>query len=135
MHVKFVITNYRYWIDQIGALADKNGTKPIIVVGTHADCISKKEREAVLKDMEQQFPVHSNQIHGHFAIGLTSSKTKGLTSLQAKLIDIAQSHPKIGVGRVQVPHKFVILQELLKADESPYIQWRSYVKLGESKGM
>ncbi len=63
-----------------------------------------------------------------------SSKAKnkqGIATLKAKLIEVALSHPKIGIGKVTVPGDFmVILQEMEKIKvSSPYITWKDYIAL------
>ncbi len=131
---------YRYWIEQVDAINDFEGTKPIIVVGTHADKLSKKERETLTKEMELQYPVptqkaNRSQIQGHFAVSLEKGGS-GQYELKCKLLDLALSHEKIGVGNVQVPKSFSCLQDKLqiRKQKSPYIHWKKYEELAEKIG-
>lgn len=118
----------------MGASRDIEGTKPIVIVGTHADRLSKQEQAIKTSEMEQLFPTRTigtrtrNQIQGHFAISLIPGKEGGLSSLKTKLLEIGLSHPKIGIGSVQVPCEFVTLQkelELIKY-KTPFLTWQSY---------
>lgn len=139
-----LLTTSRYWIDQIGAVSDTEGTKPIVVVGTHADFLSKPELATKVAEMNRMFPTPTtwerteNQIMGHYAISLAPGEKKnGLSELKARLIDIAFCHPKIGIGKVEVPRDFVVLQNELESINAltPYLYWQEYVALGATISM
>jgi len=69
------VTQYRYWIEQVGSETDLEKSRPIIIVGTHADQLDKKSFETVSRQMQETYPVtatHNNQIYGHFALNATS---------------------------------------------------------------
>lgn len=125
-------------------MSDIEGTKPVIIVGTHADCMSKGERKARTEEMELQFPTPTtwvrtrNQILGHFALSLVPGEKKGgLHELKARLLEIAHSHPKIAVGKILVPIDLVSVQKELDAikQKSPYMAWQDYALLGASLGI
>ena len=50
------LTRIRYWLDQIGAHNDFEGTKPIVIVGTHADLLKKPAKANLIKEMEELYP-------------------------------------------------------------------------------
>lgn len=132
----------RYWIEQVGASDDLEGTKPILVVGTHADMLSKQDRDRWTNQMELLYPApaprtrNRNQVHGHFEISLVNERL-GLADLRSKLIDIGLFHPKIGVGQVKVPRGFVMMQreiDIVK-EGKPYLWWREYAELATLIGI
>ncbi len=124
------------------ATNDLEGTKPIIIVGTHADKLSKKDRQELEATMEQLYPFPSqkanrSQIEGHFSVSLSDKKGIGLSEIRTKLLTLALSHPKIGVGRISVPRSFVMLQTELQElkKTAPYYYWQKYSEVAESIGM
>lgn len=128
----------RYWIEQIGGATELEGTKPVLAVGTHADLISRPDRDKIMMAMEANYPTGKRnryQVQGHFAISLQTER--GISDLKAKLLEIALNHPKIGIGKVQVPRTFVMMQKELeeRKEESPYLRWAEYVSLGASIGI
>lgn len=128
---------FRYWIEQVGALRDTEGSKPIVVVGTHADKVSKEDLERHIAEMKKRYPTPSSWIHtasqiqGHFTISLHPGGISGLSELKSRLMDIALNHPKIGVRQVRVPKSFITLQIALRLHKqsSPYYWWRDFVTL------
>lgn len=50
---------YRYWVEQVGALNDMEGTKPIVIVGTHADQLSRAELSKRMQEIERLYPTIS----------------------------------------------------------------------------
>lgn len=133
------LTSYfRYWIEQIGATSDIKGTKPIIVVGTHADCLPKHIYLQKIAEIEQafgRFKKNRYQVQGHFAVNLlTGNKKRGLLELKEKLIEIATTHSTI--QSIQVPRDFVILQKKLNNINKLQhcLRWQDYVILGQTLG-
>ncbi len=132
----------RYWIEQVDAINDIAGTKPIFIVGTHVDKLTKKEREALTKEIEQLYPVptqkkvNRSQIQGHFTVDLSEKGGAGQFELKNKLYQLALSHDKIGVGRVHVPRSFVVLQNELQElrQKHPYLYWQNYAEIAEDFG-
>ena len=61
----------------------------------------------------------------------------GLSDLQAKLLDLALKHPKIGIELTQVPRSFNMLQKELEERKSvtPFMKWSSYATLADSVGI
>ncbi len=121
---------------------DFEGTKPIIVVGTHADKLSKNDRKTLIAEMEQlyPFPTHQTnrtQIYGHFAVSLNGKGGMGQSEIKTKLLELALSHPKIGIGNVSVPRSFVMLQRELQELKAttPYLYWQKYSEIAESIGI
>ena len=66
---------HRYWIEQIGANNDFDGSKPILIVGTHADQLTKHEQAERSAQMQQKYPMSTSQrtrqIHGHYVVSIT----------------------------------------------------------------
>jgi hypothetical protein len=112
-----------------------------MVVGTHADLLGKSERERMLKNMDTLYPTispqkrHRNQVHGHFVVSLTDKG--GLAELRDKLMDLVLSHPRVGVGQVQVPRSFVLMQRELEDVrlKTPYLRWSEYCALAATMGI
>ncbi len=111
-------------------------------MGTHADKLSKNDRKALAKEMEQLYPapknqkVNRSQIYGHFAVVLSEKGGAGQSELKNKLLDIALSHPKIGVGNVSVPTSFVMMQNELQRlkEKVPYLYWQKFTEIADSVG-
>eukprot|EP00026_Physarum_polycephalum_P000182 Phypoly_transcript_00182.p1 GENE.Phypoly_transcript_00182~~Phypoly_transcript_00182.p1 ORF type:complete len:2033 (+),score=208.26 Phypoly_transcript_00182:30-6101(+) len=125
----------KYWIDQIGD--DAEFSKPILIVGTHADLLSKEERTKVIREMDALYPTpppnkaHCTKIQGHCAVSLLPSDKGSLVELTNKLVDLALDHPKIGVRHVKVPKWIELLQtelEEIRAGKQ-YLWWSDYVAL------
>lgn len=124
-------------MEQVGSSNNSEGLKPIVIVGTHADLLSKEQRDTVMEEVEKLFPSQTSkiqarsQICGHFTITLAPGKLESLPTLKAALLEIALSHPKIGVGKVQVPQALVILQKEIDAikHNTPFLLWENYVNL------
>lgn len=103
-----------YWLEQIQAiLGDKN--KPVVVVGTHADEIvrNKQDPNAILQNLVDQLKKNPNlrtcDINCFIAVGMSSGF--GLQELKSSLVDIALSHPQIGIFSAKVPTAIVALQQ------------------------
>lgn len=111
-------------------------------MGTHADKLPKRDRKPLAKEMEQLYPAPTNQkvnrsqIYGHFTVVLSEKGGAGQFELKNKLLDIALSHPKIGVGNVSVPTSFVMMQNELQGlkEKSPYLYWQKYAEIAEGVG-
>ncbi len=102
--------------------------------------LSKKHRKALTQEMELLYPIptqkaNRSQIEGHFAVSLEKGGS-GQFELKSKLIDLALSHKKIGVGNVRVPKGFANLQDALQIQKqkSPYLYWKNYEEIAETKG-
>lgn len=69
-------------MQQIASIIDLPGNSmPILVVGTHADKLSKAEQQAVLAKMAHLYPVSRNPntgIQGHYAISLSAMTDTGI---------------------------------------------------------
>lgn len=135
---------YRYWLEQIGSYEDLTKTKPVIIVGTHADLLSKQDRARIDTEMQLLYPtpalsssLNRYQIQGHFSIGLSEGEKGGLSQLKKELINLALSHPKIGVGKVMVPKSFDMISYTLEkmSKEHPFIKWSVFSALGSELGM
>lgn len=71
----FVHGLLRYWIEQVESQNDFSGARPIVIVGTHADKLSKQEQVTISNKVEKLYPIACTrpfkQIHGHFVLQLT----------------------------------------------------------------
>lgn len=118
---------------------------PIVLVGTHIDRMSDHEIKIKKKQMDRQYPSRKtwdmntpkNQVQGHFAVGLTPFWQRGLSELKAELLEIAISHPRIGIGKVKVPLNFKTLQTEVERRKSSnsYLKWQEFVNLGTTLRM
>ena len=68
----------RYWLEQVGS-NDIEKSKPILIVGTHSDQLSKQEYLKRSDDVRRMYPIfsypqHCIQIHGHYSLNITSGK-------------------------------------------------------------
>ena len=64
----------RYWTEQVAALQDFEGCKPMLIVGTHADKLTKQELRLKTSDVQKMYSassVYCNQLHGHFVLSMT----------------------------------------------------------------
>lgn len=66
----------RYWLDQVGTKNNLAGSKPVIIVGTHADKLSKQEQATISAEVQRLYPISTpqhrrQQIHGHFVISVS----------------------------------------------------------------
>lgn len=140
------MTCFRYWLEQIKAIDDPEATKPILIVGTHADCLDASTKNNVNQEMSKLYPLiadlkkyNKTQIYGHFAISLAKGdKDVSVSSLISKLLEIALLHPRIGVGRLTVPYSFVKLKkklEEIKQRNTQYLPWGEYLNMIASIGM
>ena len=67
-------TILRYWTEQVAALPDFEGCKPMMIVGTHADKLNKHELRLKITDVQKMYSTSSaycNQLHGHFVLSMT----------------------------------------------------------------
>ena len=142
----------RYWIEQIGSTNDTERTKPILIVGTHKDRLTKEECVQISSQVQQMYPVSSStntrhQIHGHFKLNIISGMKlinpssqptiftliffAGETQeLRERLVDLALNHPKIGIGRVLVPQALQsIMLKLQQVKGELYMNWTKYSAL------
>jgi hypothetical protein len=52
---------------------DLDKSKPILIVGTHADKVPKQERAKLSAQVQQMFPTNNRlQVHGHFTLSITA---------------------------------------------------------------
>ena len=126
---------HRYCIEQIET-DSCDETKPILIVGTHSDLFSPQERTKLIREMEKT-RLPTNQILGHLPVNLLS-RGKSFNALKKKLIEVATSHPRIGVGKVVVPQSLLMMQRELeekRESNTRYLRWGEYVALASSIGM
>lgn len=109
-------------------------------MGTHAELLNRHERAKIESKVNELYPdVIKNrfQIHGHFVVGL--SESEGVPKLKESLLDLSLNHPKIGIGKVQVPETFVRLKQALENfrhnQHRPFISWAMYTHLALSISM
>jgi hypothetical protein len=110
---------------------------PFWIIGTHADKLSKQELAQRLSVTEKLYPKsinpsNPNQIVGHMVIALSSSK--GIQEVKNALLEIAHSHPKIGIGKVKIPKSMLLIQDIIrdKRKTEPYLTWSDYTALHAS---
>ena len=113
------------------------GSKPIIIVGTHSELLSKSDRQGWQADVEKQFPspiANKFQIQGVFTVGL--KKQDGISELKAKVVEVALQHPKIGLGKVSINQTFTLMQAKIKEQKSftPYLWWQDYLTMASNLG-
>ena len=72
---------FRHWIQQIRAIIDDGNSKPILIVGTHADQLPKKEDPIEkLQNMVQVLCLGRNELKGCFSVSMSS----GMGTLKAQ---------------------------------------------------
>lgn len=112
--VVIALANIRYWLEQIQAILGNND-KPIVVVGTHADEVVKTKQDPnnVLQDLINQLSKNPNLVSSDIKafIAVSMATGVGLTELKSCLVDLALSHPQIGISTVSVSRPIVAIQE------------------------
>ena len=62
-------------MEQIGSIDDTERSKPILIVGTHADLLTKQERLQRSEQVQLMYPVSKSygsrqEVHGHFTLNV-----------------------------------------------------------------
>jgi len=129
-----------------------------VIVGTHADKLKKtQDCVKVSEEVLRKYPIYNspharNQVHGHYTLSITSGilleiiffifismeLSGDIQGLRDKLVEVAATHPKIGIGKVEVPRSFAMLQHELQERRhkgKQYLSWNSYAQTAESIGI
>ena len=73
-------------MQQINSIVDVSGNSmPVLVVGTHADKLSKTAQEELLNKMSRLYPVvrsGANGVQGHYGVSFSSKSDPGLLELK-----------------------------------------------------
>lgn len=141
----FMLIFIIYWLEQIQAiLGEKN--KPILIVGTHADK-AQKDPNIIMQSFTSQLnknPVLApggNEVIKSFCVSMATGL--GLNDLKSCLVDVALTHPRIGIHKVKATTPLVALQHHVqylvtsfnRVHDNPihYMEWEEFVNLCVSK--
>lgn len=145
-----MITN-RHWIQQIQALLGDRD-KPIFIVGTHSDLLVKQKLDPNIKIEELVLELKKNpeltnaDIRAFIPVSLASGW--GLIELKRSLVEVALTHPQIGVMKAKVPGPIIAMQQYLEqvvkqnratiekdatVDIKYYMGWTEFENLCSSK--
>lgn len=138
----YAFDSLRHWIQQIQAVIG-NKNKPMIIIGTHADELLKRKQDPdtrmqeMISELRRNPEIVNGDVEIHSFIVVSMASGLGLDDLQKALIDIAKTHPQIGVTKVKVPSTIVALQQhmlfLVQKNEKHFMEWVEFEALCISK--
>lgn len=107
------MTLRRYWIQQIQAIKGQQSSKPIFVVATHADKVTKgSDQRHVLDNIVKKYSMNSQPIKGPFVVSLATNL--GVEELKQEIVQTALEDKHIGIKNLTVPAQLLEIQKQLQ---------------------